>query len=247
MELILLRESSSMIISPQDYSASIFKGEGYTYHLKQGLPAALGVRAHEATNIQVLTRQAERAGREVVSSEIEVRYAYNPETGRVEVVGGRARVRHREKPLQEDPLGSEAFSSKGNPKGVTDPTNASREDKGRLYKQAEADLERAIQAARRELEAHKGKEPDIDGKIKERIAALEAKLREVRFAQQMEKLSEALKIASKQESELAQELMEGEGRANQSSHAEGRFRRGVSYGVFLPAMTVSGLYVNTSA
>ena len=209
-------------------TASVFKGEGYTHRLKKGVNAAYGVKAHEATNVGVLTRQVERAGREVVSSEIEVKYAYNPQTGRTEVVGGRARVRHQEKKSKENASSPSNVSS--------NPPSSSQQNTQVNYRQAEANLERALWAAQQGTSIPNDKNVQEND---ENVKALRAKLQEVQFARQMDKISETLKM-------VASRIGKENEPTDPSSQPTEGIRRGSSHGVFLPAMTVSGLHINTS-
>ncbi len=74
-----------------------FAGEGVVKRLAQGAEAVMGVAAHEASNLRVMEAQAARNDREVVSKSIEIQFSYNAQTGKLEVVGGRSHMLHRDK------------------------------------------------------------------------------------------------------------------------------------------------------
>lgn len=69
-----------------------FTGEGATYRFYQGFDAVTGVCAHEALNIRVFKRYALNTNKEIVDTEIKVKFAIDPETKRLVVVGGESRA-----------------------------------------------------------------------------------------------------------------------------------------------------------
>ena len=92
-----------------------FAGEGVVKTLAQGPQAVVGVASHEAANLRVFEAQAARNDQEIVSKSIEVQFAYNPETHRVEVVGGRSRVQFHDK---DQPAGGAAARNGAESGGV---------------------------------------------------------------------------------------------------------------------------------
>lgn len=72
-----------------------FTGEGATYRFYQGFDSLTGVYAHEALNIRVFKRYALNANKEIVDTEIKVKFAIDPETKRLIVVGGESRAKFR--------------------------------------------------------------------------------------------------------------------------------------------------------
>lgn len=69
-----------------------FSGEGAVYRFRQGLEAITGVAAHEALNIRVFKRHALETNRELADTEIKIKFAIDPETKRLVVVGGESRA-----------------------------------------------------------------------------------------------------------------------------------------------------------
>ncbi len=74
-----------------------FTGEGATYRFYQGFDSLTGVCAHEALNIRVFKRYALNANKEIVDAEIKVKFAIDPETKRLIVVGGESRAKFRDR------------------------------------------------------------------------------------------------------------------------------------------------------
>lgn len=69
-----------------------FSGEGAVYRFRQGFEAITGVAAHEALNIRVFKRYALNTNREISDTEIKIKFAIDPETKRLVVVGGESRA-----------------------------------------------------------------------------------------------------------------------------------------------------------
>jgi len=69
-----------------------FSGEGATYRFAQGFEAITGVAAHEALNMRVFERHALQGNRELTNTEIKIKFAIDPVTKRLIVVGGESRV-----------------------------------------------------------------------------------------------------------------------------------------------------------
>jgi hypothetical protein len=69
-----------------------FSGEGAVYRFAQGFEAITGVAAHEALNMRVFERYALQSGRDITNSEIKIKFAIDPVTKRLIVVGGESRV-----------------------------------------------------------------------------------------------------------------------------------------------------------
>ncbi|MGB9682357.1 MAG: hypothetical protein ACP5RW_05910 [bacterium] len=74
-----------------------FSGEGATYRFAQGLEAITGVAAHEALNMRVFERHAIQSDTDIVNPEIKIKFAVDPVTKRVVVVGGESRVTFKPK------------------------------------------------------------------------------------------------------------------------------------------------------
>jgi len=69
-----------------------FSGEGATYRFAQGFEAITGVAAHEALNMRVFERHAIQSGEDIANPEIKIKFAIDPVTKRIVVVGGESRV-----------------------------------------------------------------------------------------------------------------------------------------------------------
>ena len=92
-----------MAINPiqiQSYQGAVttFKGEGCTYNFKQGVDAISGVAAHEARNIRMLKAQAATNNYNVIDTSIEIKFAYDPKTKQMVVVGGESKVKYQKSP-----------------------------------------------------------------------------------------------------------------------------------------------------
>lgn len=74
-----------------------FTGEGATYRFYQGFDSITGVLAHEALNIRVFKRYALNTNKEIADAEIKVKFAIDPETKRLVVVGGESRVKFKDR------------------------------------------------------------------------------------------------------------------------------------------------------
>lgn len=74
-----------------------FTGEGATYRFYQGFDSLTGVYAHEALNIRVFKRYALNTNKEIVDTEIKVKFAIDPETKRLIVVGGESKAKFRDR------------------------------------------------------------------------------------------------------------------------------------------------------
>lgn len=74
-----------------------FTGEGATYRFRQGFEAITGVAAHEALNIRVFKRYAINTNKEIVDTEIKVKFAIDPVTKRLVVVGGESQAKFKTK------------------------------------------------------------------------------------------------------------------------------------------------------
>lgn len=77
-----------------------FKGEGYTYHFRQGMEAISGVYAHEARNIRLMKQQAVSNGYQVINTSIEIKFAYDPKTKKLIVIGGESNVKYTKNPIE---------------------------------------------------------------------------------------------------------------------------------------------------
>jgi len=74
-----------------------FSGEGAVYRFRQGFEAITGVASHEALNIRVFKRYALNTDREISDTEIKIKFAIDPETKRLVVVGGESRATFKAK------------------------------------------------------------------------------------------------------------------------------------------------------
>lgn len=74
-----------------------FTGEGATYRFRQGFEAITGVAAHEALNIRVFKRYAINTNKEIIDTEIKIKFAIDPETKRLVVVGGESQAKFKAK------------------------------------------------------------------------------------------------------------------------------------------------------
>lgn len=71
---------------------TVFSGEGAVYRFRQGFEAITGVAGHEALNIRVFKRHALESNRDLRDVEIKIKFAIDPETKRLIVVGGESRA-----------------------------------------------------------------------------------------------------------------------------------------------------------
>lgn len=78
-----------------------FTGEGATYRFYQGFDAITGVLSHEALNVRVFKRYALNTNKEIVDAEIKVKFAIDPKTKRLVVVGGESRVKFKDRSHRE--------------------------------------------------------------------------------------------------------------------------------------------------
>ncbi|MBI2322568.1 MAG: hypothetical protein HYU88_10920 [Chloroflexi bacterium] len=238
-----------MRIEPVEPVFTTFAGEGKTHRFAQGVDAISGVAAHAAANVAALSAQAARAGQVVVDEAVEVQFAPDPETGRRVVVGGRSRVTFRPERAPGPPLSPEDESAPavhapaatddraGEPMAV--PPGA---DPAQVLDQAAAAVDQRIAAVEQRLAgASAAERPLLEGELR----ALRQRRDELERARHAVERQETLRRAGRPTGGDAAPA--GEAPAPAVPRPTGRRPAGPARGVFIPAMTQSGLLVNTSA
>ncbi|MBI2940047.1 MAG: hypothetical protein HYY04_06365 [Chloroflexi bacterium] len=239
-------------------TVSTFRGEGFTRRLAQGADAVSGVAAHEAMNVGTLTRQAERNGYVVVSADIQVQFALNPETGHLEVVGGRSRVSYQREPEHDIHSAADIDRFPHRRRDRVDQPGAeeSAESEPReiararqVLRRLESVIQGELQAARTELAAASGRA--AAERTRARIEALERKQAEIEAARQaleiqemQAQLARLLDRAQRASSDLALGLAANARGAGGPAGGNARSSPAGRTGVFVPAMTTAGLLVN---
>jgi hypothetical protein len=79
-----------------------FTGEGATYRFYQGFDAITGVAAHEALNIRVFEKYALNTNKEIVDTEIKIKFAIDPVSKRLIVVGGESQAKFKPRSSKEE-------------------------------------------------------------------------------------------------------------------------------------------------
>jgi hypothetical protein len=233
-----------MSIEPLRPRATMFAGEGRTYRFHQGIDAISGVAAHEAANIVALSAQAARAGQVVIDEAVELQFALDPETGRLVVVGGRSRVTYRptrEQRAPSPPAGRSATIAPptGEDELAGPAVGPLPGNLGTVLRQAEQALDRRIASIEQLLAGASDTERPL---LEAERRALERRRDQIAQAREALALQEATQRAARGSPPDG-----GAPAETISAGRPGGAPRPPARGIFIPAMTQSGLLVNTSA
>lgn len=226
----------SMRIEPVEPRTTTFAGEGRTHRFRQGFDAISGVAAHEAANIVALSAQAARAGQVVIDKAVELHFALDPATGRLVVVGGRSRITYRPPRVSGSAVtAADPTEIAGSPEGAVAVGGSAPEgphDPQVVLRQAEQALDQRIADLQQRLVSASDAERPL----------LEAELRALeRRREHLAQVREALDLQRSARREAAPPVPGATAAARRPSGAPRPAR-----GIFIPAMTQSGLLVNAS-